>query len=71
MDEHGYVMVDERKRTSIPGIFVAGELEDPIFRQAVTSAGEGCKAAMQCEKYLSELEDKEKASSPEAALASW
>lgn len=71
MDEHGYVMVDERKRTSIPGIFVAGELEDPVFRQAITSAGEGCKAAMQCEKYLSELEDKEKVSSPKAALASW
>ena len=71
MDEHGYVITDERKRTNIPGVFAAGEIEDPIFRQAITSAGEGCKAAMQCEKYLSKLEDTKQENVPEEALVSW
>ena len=71
MDEHGYVLTDERMRTTIPGIFAAGEISDPIFRQAITSAGEGCKAAMQCEKYLSELEDRPEPGGPGRSLASW
>ncbi len=71
MDEHGYVLVDERKRTTIPGIFAAGEIADPIFRQAITSAGEGCKAAMQCEKYLAELEGRPEPGGPGPSLASW
>lgn len=71
MDEQGYVIADERKRTSIPGVFVGGELADPIFRQAITSAGEGCKAAMQCEKYLAELEGRPEPGGPGPSLASW
>lgn len=71
MDEHGYVLTDNRKRTNVTGVFAAGEIEDPIFRQAITSAGEGCKAAMQCEKYLSQLEDASNENEAEAALASW
>jgi thioredoxin reductase (NADPH) len=71
MDEQGYVITDERKRTNIPGVFVGGELSDPIFRQAITSAGEGCKAAMQCEKYLAELEGQPEPGGPGRSLASW
>ncbi|MGH2541769.1 MAG: NAD(P)/FAD-dependent oxidoreductase, partial [Ardenticatenaceae bacterium] len=71
MDEHGYVLTDERKRTNIPGVFAAGEIADPIFRQAITSAAEGCKAAMQCEKYLSELEGRPAPGGPGPSLASW
>jgi thioredoxin reductase (NADPH) len=71
MDEQGYVLTDERKRTNIPGVFAAGEIADPIFRQAITSAGEGCKAAMQCEKYLSELEGTPEPGGPGRSLASW
>lgn len=73
MDEQGYLIVDERKRTSIPGIFVGGELADPIYRQAITSAGEGCKAAMQAEKYLSDLEGEAAVHSAvdTRSLASW
>ena len=71
MDEQGYVITDERKRTNIPGVFVGGELADPIFRQAITSAGEGCKAAMQCEKYLAELEGNPEPGGPGRSLASW
>lgn len=56
MDEHGYVITDELMRTSVPGVFAAGEIQDPIFRQIATSVGQGCAAAMQVEKWLSERE---------------
>lgn len=71
MDEHGYLITDERKRTNVPGVFAAGEIEDPIFRQVVTSAGEGCKAAMQAEKWLAELEGRPEPAGPGRSLASW
>lgn len=58
MDEHGYLITDRLTRTSVPGVFAAGEIADPVFRQVVTSAGEGCKAAIQGERYLAELEDR-------------
>lgn len=56
MDEHGYVIADEKMRTSVPGVFAAGEIQDSIYRQIATSVGQGCAAAMQCEKWLSERE---------------
>jgi thioredoxin reductase (NADPH) len=58
MDERGYLIADRFTRTSVPGVFAAGEIADPVFRQVVTSAGEGCKAAIQVERYLAELEDR-------------
>jgi thioredoxin reductase (NADPH) len=58
MDQHGYLTTDRRTRTSVQGVFAAGEIADPVFRQVVTSAGEGCKAAIQVERYLAELEDR-------------
>jgi len=56
MDEHGYLITDEKMRTSVPGIFAAGEIQDSMYRQIATSVGQGCAAAMQCEKWLSERE---------------
>lgn len=56
MDEHGYVIADEKMRTSVEGVFAAGEIQDSVFRQIATSVGQGCAAAMQCEKWLSERE---------------
>ncbi len=56
MDEHGYVITDEKMRTSVQGVYAAGEIQDSIFRQIATSVGQGCAAAMQCEKWLSERE---------------
>ncbi len=57
MDEHSYLITDRNTRTSVPGVFAAGEIADPVFRQVVSSAGEGCKAAIQVERYLTALED--------------
>jgi thioredoxin reductase (NADPH) len=56
MDEHGYIITDEKMRTSVTGIYAAGEIQDSTFRQIATSVGQGCAAAMQCEKWLSERE---------------
>ncbi len=56
MDEHGYVITDEKMRTSVPGVFAAGEIQDSMYRQIATSVGQGCASAMQCEKWLSERE---------------
>ena len=56
MDEHGYISADEKMRTSVAGIFAAGEIQDSYFRQIATSVGQGCAAAIQCEKWLSSQE---------------
>jgi thioredoxin reductase (NADPH) len=55
LDHEGYVIVDSRLHTSVPGVFAAGEIHDKVFRQAIASAGFGCMASMEAEKYISEL----------------
>ena len=56
MDEHGYVITDELMRTNVAGVFAAGEIQDPIYRQVATSVGQGAAAGMQLERWLSEQE---------------
>lgn len=53
LDENGYIKTNGvTTATNIPGIFAAGDVADPIYRQAITSAGQGCKAAIDAERYL-------------------
>jgi thioredoxin reductase (NADPH) len=52
-DEAGFIIAKEVTRTNIPGVFVAGDCADKIYRQAVTAAGTGCAAAIDAERFLS------------------
>jgi thioredoxin reductase (NADPH) len=54
MDDNGYLVVDNRMQTKIPGVYAAGEVADPHFRQVITSAGMGAAAAIQANHFLEE-----------------
>lgn len=56
LDDKGYIARKEFTQTNIEGVFVAGDVHDHRYRQAISSAGEGCKAALDAEKYLAEHE---------------
>jgi thioredoxin reductase (NADPH) len=58
MDTAGYLITNELMQTSVEGVFAAGEIQDPRFRQVATSVGQGCAAAMECERWLAEEDDR-------------
>ena len=52
LDKNGFILTKDGSKTNIPGVFAAGDVSDPVYKQAITSAGKGCMAALDAEKFI-------------------
>jgi thioredoxin reductase (NADPH) len=59
LDSRGYILLKKDQETAIPGVYAIGDIVDPVYKQAISAAGDGAKAALQAQKYISDLSDRE------------
>ncbi len=58
LDQWGYIVTDRHQRTSVPGVFAAGDVQDRLYQQVAVAVGTGAVAGMAADKFIAELEDR-------------